>query len=213
MYEARFKLKHKGCWTGGLIKFKSDFVFHISVSLTENFIQDIIEITLENHEGVSIKKYLFGHKSIKKAEAIFEDDKKLLLQLFTDTSKTGSIIHTILKCKCFLSNKIPIIKGFEVWTIAAAKKSAVDKAVLEIERLGELQLIYIKKSSFDGYNLSSCQEKTIKLAVNLGYFNWPRRITIQELAERLKLSKATVAEHLRKAESKIILREIPNQLG
>ncbi|MFW6311759.1 MAG: helix-turn-helix domain-containing protein, partial [Nanoarchaeota archaeon] len=62
-------------------------------------------------------------------------------------------------------------------------------------------------SSFDGFNLSKNQEKIIKLALDLVYYNWPRKISIKELAKKLNLSKATIAEHLRKAEIKILNRE------
>ena len=48
MFEAKFKLKHKGCWTQGLRKFKSKFVTHNTVSLTEDFVQDITEVSLFN---------------------------------------------------------------------------------------------------------------------------------------------------------------------
>jgi predicted DNA binding protein len=207
MFEAKFKLKHKGCWTTGLNKFKSKFITHNTVSLTEDFVQDITEVSLIKTEANKIKKYFKTNKLIKKAEVLQETDKKLLIQIFTDTSKIKSIVHTILKNKCFLSKKVPLIEGWEIWTIAAPKKTAIKNALGDIKKLGQFKLLYIKKSSFDGYNLSHKQENILKLAVELGYYNWPRKISLQELAKRLKLSKTTAAEHLRKAEIKVMNRD------
>ena len=208
MFEAKFKLKHKGCWTIGLKKFKSEFITHNTVSLSDESVQDITEITLANRkEAREIKRYFKNHKLVRKVEILQETDKKLLIQIFTDTSKIKSIVHTILKNKCFLFNKVPLVDGYEVWNIAAPKKTAIKKALDAINKLGEFKLIYIKKSSFDGFNLSINQEKILKLALDLGYYNWPRRISINDLANRLNLSKVTVAEHLRKAEIKIIKKE------
>ena len=208
MFEAKFKLKHKGCWTIGLKNFKSEFLTHNTISLNKDFGQDITEVSLASKkEAREIKKYFKNHKLIKKAEILQETDTKLLIQIFTDTSKIKSIVHKILKNKCFLFNKVPLVDGYEIWTIAAPKKTAIKHALQDIEKLGNFKLLHIKKSSFDGFNLSNNQEKIIKLALNLGYYNWPRKISINELAKKLNLSKVTVAEHLRKAEIKIVNRD------
>ena len=208
MFEAKFKLKHKGCWTLGLKKFKSEFVTHITVSLSENFVQDITEVTLANKkEAKEIKSYFRNHKLIKKSDVLQETENKLLIQIFTDTTKIKSIVHTILKNKCFLAKKVPLVDGWEIWTIAAPKKTAIKNALDDIEKLGEFKLLHIKKSTFDGFNLSDNQEHMLKLAISLGYYNWPKKISIQELAKRIGLSKVTVAEHLRKAEAKIVNKE------
>ena len=130
-----------------------------------------------------------------------------MIQIFTDTSKIKSVVHTILKNKCFLFNKVPLVDGWEIWTIAAPKKTAIKHAFDDIEKLGEFKLLHIKKSTFDGFNLSNKQEKILKLAIDLGYYNWPKKISISELAKKLNLSKVTIAEHLRKAEIKVINKE------
>jgi predicted DNA binding protein len=207
MFEAKFKLKHKGCWTIGLNKFKSQFLTHNTISLSEDFVQDITEVSLvSKKEAKEIKKYFKNHILIKKAEILQETDTKLLIQIFTDTSKIKSIAHTILKNKCFIFSKVPLVNGYEIWTIAAPKKTALKHALDDIKTFGDFKLLHIKKSSFDGFNLSYNQEKILKLALDLGYYNWPRKISISELAKKLNLSKVTIAEHLRKAEIKTVNR-------
>jgi predicted DNA binding protein len=208
MFEAKFKLKHRGCWTNGLTKFKSKFITHNAISLSEGFVQDITEIFLANKkESADIKKYFKNNKLVTKFEVLQETENKLLIQIFTNTNQIKSIAHIIIKNKCFLSKKVPLIDGYEIWTIAAPRKTAIRHALDEIKLLGTFKLLHIKKSTFDGFNLSTNQEKIIRLAVDLGYYNWPKNISIQKLAKILKLSKPTVAEHLRKAEIKIITKE------
>lgn len=115
MFEAKFKLKHKGCWTTGLRKFKSEFITHNIVSLNENFVQDITEVILFNKkEAAEIKRYLKTNKLIKKYEILQETETRLLIQIFTDTSKIKSIVHTILRNKCFVAKKVPLIEGWEI---------------------------------------------------------------------------------------------------
>ncbi len=208
MFEARFKLKHKGCWTGGLSRFKSEFVTHITVSLTKDYVQDITEVFFANKEEAPlIKKYFSNSRLIKKHEILQESDKKLLVQIFTDTSRIKSVVHTVLKNKCFVSNKVPLVDGWEIWTIASPDKKDIRNAVDDIRKQGNFKLLKIAKSSFDGFNLSEKQETAIKTAVALGYYNFPRKISAQELAQRLKIDKSTLLEHLRKAEIKIMNRE------
>ncbi|MEI7718495.1 MAG: helix-turn-helix domain-containing protein [archaeon] len=208
MFEAKFKLKHAGCWTTGLTKFKSEFVTHNTLSLNEKFVQDITEVSLfDKKEANQIKDYFKHNKLVKKWDILQESNKKLLIQIFTDTSEIKSVVHAVLKNNCFLFNKVPLVNGSEVWTIAAPRKTAIKHALEEIEKLGEFKLLHIKKSSFDGFNLSDNQEKILKLAIQTGFYSWPKRTSIQDLAKNIGLSKPTVAEHLRKAEIKIILRE------
>lgn len=44
----------------------------------------------------------------------------------------------------------------------------------------------------------------LRVAHEEGYFEWPRRVRLEDLAARLGVSKATVAEHLRRALKKLL---------
>ncbi|NYZ74285.1 helix-turn-helix domain-containing protein [Candidatus Micrarchaeota archaeon] len=48
------------------------------------------------------------------------------------------------------------------------------------------------------------QAETFQKALDYGYYDIPKKISIEELAEKLGLSPSTVAEHLRKAEAKLL---------
>ena len=208
MFEAKFRLKHKGCWSNGLRRFKSRFVTHNTISLDGGFVQDITEVILaDKKEAAPIKKYFLSNKLIKKVEILQESPERLLIQVFTNTSDIKSIVHTVLKHKCFVFNKVPLVQGYEVWTIAAPRKSAIRKALEEVSTFGDFKLVHVKKSTFDGFNLSAMQDKVLQMALDLGYYKWPRKISLSGLAKKLSLSKVTVAEHLRKAEIKVMSRE------
>lgn len=207
MFEAKFKLRHRGCWSEGLARFKSSFTTRITASLAKNFSQDIIEVSLVGNESRKIKEYFKCIKLIEKFEILQESDSKMLIQLFTDTSDIKSIVYTILNSRCFLSNKVRLFGGCEIWTIAAPSKTMIKDAVAKLERFGEFKLLYIRKSTFDGFNLSSSQEKILRMALSSGFYEWPRRASLQDMAKRIGISKATAAEHLRKAQAKVISKE------
>ena len=207
MFEAKFKLKHKGCWTCGLTKFKSNFYTHITLSVENDSIQDVVEITISPKDSISeIKKYFENQKIISKWRIIEETNEKLMLQIFTDTTKIKSVVRSIVKNNCFVSKKIIIKDEYEIWTIAACKKEHIKNAIEQISKMGDFKILYVKKSTFDGLNISKKQEYVLKTAIDLGYYCWPRKISAEKLAHKLKLNKSTVIEHLRKAENKMMIR-------
>ncbi|MCL7416882.1 MAG: helix-turn-helix domain-containing protein, partial [Halalkalicoccus sp.] len=48
------------------------------------------------------------------------------------------------------------------------------------------------------------QRDVVTEALTRGYYNWPRAITNEALAEELGISRATLQEHLRKAEHALL---------
>lgn len=58
----------------------------------------------------------------------------------------------------------------------------------------------------NGPCLTPKQEEVLLRAYELGYYSYPRKIDLKELAKRLNLSPSTVAELLRKSEIKLIKR-------
>jgi predicted DNA binding protein len=52
--------------------------------------------------------------------------------------------------------------------------------------------------------LTPLEYLVLKRAYEMGYFEWPRRCSLEQLSRDLKLSKSTTLEHLRKAIRKLI---------
>lgn len=55
-------------------------------------------------------------------------------------------------------------------------------------------------------DLTSRQEQIAKIALELGYFEFPKKIGIEELSRRFSISAGTLSEILRRAEKNILLR-------
>ncbi len=52
--------------------------------------------------------------------------------------------------------------------------------------------------------LTPMQRKVLEVAMSERYYEWPRKIRLEGLSSILGVSKATISEHLRKAEQKIM---------
>lgn len=89
-----------------------------------------------------------------------------------------------------------------------AESETLKKLLSVIKPLGFIKNISFQKVSFSEYSALSCltgrQKEIILAAKENGYYEFPRRITAEGLAEKLGISKATTVEHLRKAENRIV---------
>jgi predicted DNA binding protein len=79
-----------------------------------------------------------------------------------------------------------------------------------VDILGKVKKIKIQKLEYKECdilsNLSNDQRKILNSAKNLGYYDYPRRITSDELSEKIGINKDIALENLRKAEKRIFAR-------
>jgi predicted DNA binding protein len=79
-----------------------------------------------------------------------------------------------------------------------------------VELFTKITKVQIQQAAFPEHSvvshLTEKQREVITAARKYGYFEYPRKISASQLAERLGLSKTTTIEHLRKAENYILSR-------
>jgi DNA-binding CsgD family transcriptional regulator len=75
---------------------------------------------------------------------------------------------------------------------------------LSLEGLGE----YEPEMDAPAARLTDRQREVLEAAVDLGYYEVPRRTTHDEIAATVGLSAGTVGEHLRKVEKKVLSRVV-----
>ena len=101
----------------------------------------------------------------------------------------------------------------EHWEVASYEKEVLMKFLdnlrkekgihVDLEKFHNVKLdtIYFPKIM---PSLSPKQRESYQLAVEEGYYRYPRKATLKKLAQKLNISIATFQEHLRRAESKIL---------
>ena len=135
--------------------------------------------------------------------------ENLLVRYAEDNS-----IHDTLVTRGFVPTEpIRIHGGREYWTVVAAGPRAELTARLdEIERTMDADISIQSTgpartkdwATVLGDDLSQRQREVIELARRRGYYAWPRETSAADLAAELDISKTTLLEHLRKAESKVL---------
>lgn len=126
----------------------------------------------------------------------------------------GKSINDALVSNGFIPDKaVWIHGGREYWTVVIEAdrdviQDRLDGVREEMDAEIDVQHIVSDNRETGGVLrrgiLSERQRDVFELARDRGYYNWPREVSATELAEELDISKATMLEHLRKAESKVI---------
>ena len=87
-------------------------------------------------------------------------------------------------------------------------KINLEKFFKATKLLGEIEDLSLQKTKFNDCAVLSCltekQRRILVAAKKNGYYNYPRKITSIQLSAKIGISKATVIEHLRKAENRIM---------
>jgi predicted DNA binding protein len=77
-----------------------------------------------------------------------------------------------------------------------------------IKKYGEIKSMRFQKAAYEEHDILSVltdkQRDIVVTAERHGYFQYPRKINSEELAQKIGLSKATTIEHIRKAEARIM---------
>ena len=112
----------------------------------------------------------------------------------------------------FVKPTINHYDGFEYWEIASWEKKEIQEFIKNLEQnMDFFKLLKMEKTNLSEVyfpnimpNLSKGQKDAIRLAYLNGYYSYPRKITLEELAKMSGISLSTFQEHLRKAEMKLL---------
>ncbi|MEA3513972.1 MAG: helix-turn-helix domain-containing protein [Nanoarchaeota archaeon] len=129
---------------------------------------------------------------------IYEEEKK-----YVNSFYNPAIIHH----KPIIFHK----DGWEEWEIFSLERDAIEDIINIGKEVYDLKLLSLHKRKIKNFGfltilpeLTAKQENALKLALEFGYYNYPRKISLDKLAKIAKLSFSTFQAHVRKAENKIL---------
>ena len=208
MWVAKIKFSESGTLIGSKAeKFRINlFVFPLSFFYEKNWI-------IVHFAGTMI-----GNEKDKKDFIISLKKEKRTINLEVNNDFIIGTIREPLYAKVVYNKDIlhlaPALisdKGYEVITIGSYKRDLLMRSydALKKKQSGELLSIQDKKVSSISVmklhpDLTAKQKKAIELAIKRGYYDSPRKTSVEELAKLSGLSFSTYQVHLRKAEKKLI---------
>ena len=166
---------------------------------------------------VHIAGVIFGEEKKKK---LFIKDLKKSNRVVNIEVNGDFIIGTIKEqsiTKTFYNKDIihlaPTIisNGNETMTIGSFKKDNLVKAIKVFEKLHNAKIYYIQQKKIKNISivkehpdLTKKQKEAMALALKHGYYDYPRKISLEKLSKLNRLSFSTFHAHLRKAEHKLM---------
>lgn len=118
----------------------------------------------------------------------------------------------VSESECFLLSAIPQDDNIIDWRILAPNKVVMNKFISRMRAEG----YGVKKISSCDVELESVltdkQEEYVYLAYQAGYYDVPRRISLEDLAKLADCSKSTLSVSLRDAERRLVISHAMNNL-
>ncbi|KAA0002510.1 MAG: hypothetical protein FE048_03600 [Thermoplasmata archaeon] len=195
MMEVTLKLRIPNTWMDGM---KKDI--------------KILECIPHGKGGKSLIEINGKDKEIKN---VIEEIKKHPFVCNIETSPIkGGVLATVettrcTACKaladsdCFLTSAVGK-DGYVEWHLIAGGEKSLPDLIERLCNYGcEVEIKSIKK--IDQKNLlTERQEEIVRMAFEKGYYEYPKKIRIRDLAEMLNIAPSTLAEILQRGEKKII---------
>lgn len=208
MWIARIKLKHDCIIGNRCEKFR---VILQSYDLNEEKKSGKV-LTLSLHQIVgdknSINKFVKDLKKDKRTKFLEVNENTLFL---VESSKNKPVSQ-FTKRMFFVKPVVIDMNGYENWEIASYKKEELNRFIEKVGPLcEEFELLSIKETKLNKIyfpkvlpQLTDFQKEALEIAIQNGYYQIPKKISLRKLAKLMNISLATYQKHLQKAESKVM---------
>jgi len=198
----------------------------ISLKIPQNWMSEIPEkhpVTIKvidrvpySDKGVKDLVEIAGPQDIM--EEVLSDIRKnpTVSKLETTVTERGKLIGAVTTSRCeicriltdsdvFLISAETRDNGKVDWTLVLSDKSVLKDIFDHLKNKNvEAELVKLTKID-DKESLTERQDKITKVAFERGYFDYPKRISLRELARMFEVSPSTLSEILRKGQRKIVL--------
>ena len=140
---------------------------------------------------------------------------KNLMAVFITIETMGLAMDRVFDNNCHLIKPLSVSGGFEHWNVVTEEVNNVKSLLSDLSEIGELKVKRIGEYEQKGsnYGMTALQKSALELAVELGYYRWPRQVILEELAKVAKVSRKVYQEHLRKAEAKLVPKVLKGSIG
>lgn len=193
-------IKHKDCWhyklSSGL---KATILVRYTYVLPNRQLYGYQ--TIVTPAVARLSAYLAKLPEIKRYAVLSQGSDRAEVVTWAEQS---SILEHLLKTNCVFIGPTVVRDGIENWQIMAPSREDLQEAIASLEKSAEIAYIRSTGSSPSSEGLTERQAAALAAAVDMGYFDSPRRASVEDVAGRLGISASTAVEHLRKAEKKVL---------
>ncbi|MFC7203104.1 helix-turn-helix domain-containing protein [Haloferax namakaokahaiae] len=199
MFEAEIHLQqHKPCILTDVAA-EFDASFEIAIEELHNH-QVTFVIEFDNATD-PIFEFMRDSAQVSHVERLTEDT-------FLVTKESCGAYDAIDRNHGIIRRKSQISRERRVYTVLLFRREDLREMILEFKRIGHPTLGSIKAFEAPSSELTPRQREVIGVALEQGYFEWPRRHTAEEIAFSLDIDHSTFLEHVRKAQQKLLSKAL-----
>lgn len=204
MIEVRLLVETPENWVKSLNRSHSAFVKIMDAKLSESThaVQDFVEISSSRISADQLIDSLKTSKDIRESDLVRLGPHTVM---GTITTQNCPVCSTLSGLNCSLLSAKTRDDNKMEWRLILSGEDTLKNVTdrLESQRIGyEIQEI----ARLNNKDLTSRQEQIVRMALDMGYFEFPKKIKLEELSERLGISAGTLSEILRRAEKNILIR-------
>jgi predicted DNA binding protein len=208
MWVANFKVWHKGSLFIALWeKYKLHAYSRYLNTYKENKVPKIMREAV--FWGENSSKAVDFIRLWPSSKIIYSEKNRVIFS----TNAIKSFHSTVLSSEVFLMNPILEEYGWQLWTLGSSNKENLIKfyeKIGEMKEMAKIELIDIRKATLEEFSLIS--KPTINFrdiewwqkAMQEGYYEYPRKISLEDLAKKLNVPFSTLKDHLRKTERSLM---------
>ncbi|AWR96916.1 bacterio-opsin activator [Acidianus sulfidivorans JP7] len=188
-------VEHDDCWTAQMPINAS--TINLEVYPHKNYLRSRILIESKDREILNIMR---SHHTILKILNTYRFKDSIYVDFL---NKYRDSIAGLLYDNEVLILGNNISNGEEIWTFATSNKN-IKQIIKEVENIGKIKdLRVFDLDLFISPDLTDIETKVLQMSYKYGYLEYPRKISADQMAEKLGLSKVTFLYHLRNAQKKI----------
>ncbi len=172
------------------------------VPFAEHGIKDLVEIAAPQDDMDDVLKEIRSNPLVSKVDTTITEKGKVIGAI---TTMRCEICRIVTDADVFLLSAQSKGSGKIEWTLILSEKKVL-KDIFDHLKSKSVDAELVKLTKIDDKEtLTERQDKITQVAFERGYFDYPKRISLRELARMFDVSPSTLSEILRKGQRKIVL--------
>ncbi|MBN1801025.1 MAG: helix-turn-helix domain-containing protein [Candidatus Lokiarchaeota archaeon] len=199
---ARIKIKFpKDIWIATIYNqfpdVKMEIQYFLPYDLEKSIGNSIVEILY--HKIDAIIEVIKNHPSVFEFNLMEREDTRVKFNVKT---KDPYLLYAVIKCGVLVNFPVNVRDGNAYWRLIASRER-IDKLLSLFEQKGlDFELLRLGRAPYnlnDDSNKLTLEESTVlDKAIETGFFEIPRKISLEELANDLGKSKSALSVMMRK---------------
>lgn len=199
--EVEIEFKEPVEWIRDLVQTHSASIRIRDIRMSGDGVKDLVEFFLPSGKIEGISSGLTDMKRIDGENVTIVDDTHATA--IVDAHECA-VCKSILKWDLFLTEAYSNDSGDIIMKWLVPDENTVSGFLDRLEADGVRFELLKKRALSRRSDITARQEFVVKTALELGFFDYPKKVNLEGLSKRLNVSYVTLAEILRRAEKNII---------